>query len=358
MLDYLIVGAGLFGATCARDLTDAGKRVLVIDRRDRVGGNAADERRDGILVGRYGGHIFHTSDQDIWEYMQRFADWRPYEHRVKAMARGKVYSFPINLMTFQQLYGENYKHSARFVQANLARLNGQGGSLEEWARMRLGAGLYELFIDGYTRKQWGVSPSDLPASIVKRLPVRFDWNDAYFGDTYQAMPTSGYTALVEEMLRGIPMELGTWFDWDVHVARCVIFTGSLDWLCEYRYGRLGYRSLRFEQERLEQADYQGCATMNYCDADIPYTRIVEWKHLYRTPSDVTWVMREYPAAYDGTNEPYYPQADAENKARYAQYKALAQSMGIRVGGRLGSYQYLDMHQAIAAARKLVREELA
>lgn len=359
--DYLVIGAGPFGATCARELTDAGKRVLVLEKAGYVGGMAATDVIDGQIVSKHGGHVYHTSDRRLWEYVNRFGEWRTLHPHAKAMARGVMYSFPINLMTMQQVYGPMTPSLGHSLLASFK--NGHtADNARDWCLQHIGKELYDLFIEGYTRKQWGKDPADLPASIIRRVPVRLTWDDGYFDDQYQGVPVEGYTRLVENMLAGIPVELGVdYLDrvtaWDMYAER-VIYTGPIDALFGYQLGRLEYRSLRHEHERVEIPDYQGCVTVNYCDADVPYTRIYEWQHYWppSAPQAHTIITRAYPQA---VGEPFYPVADEPNQELYDSYARMAAQKGnTRLGGRLGTYRYQDMHQSVAAALRLVKGELA
>ena len=357
--DYLIVGAGLFGSVCARELTEAGKTVLVIDKNDYVGGACATTTQHGIVTQRHGGHIFHTNDKRLWDYVNQFAEWRPYGHHVKVNYQGRIYSFPINLMTIQQVNGITTPAEAeRYL--NDVRRTVVSERLSDHAISQVGRKLYEMFIEGYTRKQWGRDPSELPASIIKRIPVRTNWNDEYFDHAYQGLPVGGYTALFESLLLKIDVELRADYLRDREAynrrAKRIIYTGPVDALFEDAFGPLAYRSLHFEFERLNVRDYQGCPAMNYTEADIPYTRILEFKHWY--PADVshTVIAREYPQDYRaGENEPYYPIGDIQNETRHRQYEKLVHNH-MRLGGRLGRYRYWDMDQCIAAAHRLVRDE--
>lgn len=347
--DWLIIGAGVYGATFAREMTDAGLRCLVLEQRPYAGGNCADEWRGEILVNLHGGHIFHTNDADTWQYVNRFAEFWPYRHKVRAKHDGQIYTLPFNLMTFSQVYGIcTPEQVCQFLQAMPKTA---GDNLRDWAVSQVGIKLYMTLIDGYTRKQWGRDPAELPASIIKRIPIRLTFNDDYFDDTYQGLPVGGYTAMVGKMLEGIEVrynadylgnrrELGS-------MARNVLYTGAIDELFDYDAGRLEYRGLRWEFQEVA-GDFQGCATMNYTAADVPYTRILEYKHFMPTPPPkYSIIAREYPVDRGGR---YYPVNTEQNNRLAALYRLRAQTAGIHTGGRLGEYRYYDMHQAIASAR--------
>ncbi len=360
MFDYLIVGAGLFGAVFAREMTEHGRRCLVIDRRAHIAGNAYTEAMDGIDVHKYGAHIFHTSAPRIWQYVQRFASWRPYHHQVRVRYGERVYSFPVNLMTLQQLWGVTTPAEAE-ARLGAERTGADGESLEAYALRQVGREIYQTFIEGYTTKQWGRHPSELPASILKRLPVRFTYDDAYFDDPYQGIPTEGYTKVVARMLEGIEVQLESDYlkdrsAWD-RLARQVVYTGPIDALFAGERGWLEYRSLRFEEERHEVSDYQGCAVVNYASARVPWTRIIEHKHFTGVRTPHTILTREYPADYSCSREPYYPIPDERNKRLAAEYVAMAEARGYIIGGRLGTYRYYDMHQVIGQALERVEQEL-
>jgi UDP-galactopyranose mutase len=354
--DYLVVGAGLFGAVFAREATDAGKRCLVIDRRKHVAGNCHTEERLGISVHKYGPHVFHTSSERIWAYVRRFATFNHFVNRPKVCYREHVYSFPINLMTLQQVFGVRTPGEAVALVASLTRGHEDGPkeSLRDWAVAQLGRQLYEMFIEGYTAKQWGRDPALLPASIIKRVPVRFTFDDNYYDDRFQGVPLGGYTTMVGRMLEGIEVRLGTdYFEsrpaFD-RLAAHVVYTGPIDRYFEFRFGRLEYRSLRFEEE-VVSGDFQGNAVVNYTERDVPYTRITEHKHFEHSTAQRSVITREYPQTFDGRNEPYYPVADAGNQSVYERYAACAAGVAADVtfGGRLGSYRYYDMHQVVAQA---------
>lgn len=375
-LDCVVIGAGLAGATFAQQAKERGKSVLVVDKRDHVGGNCATEYRDGIHIHRYGGHILHTNDDDLWEYINRFARIRQYTHKVKVNYRDKMYSFPINLETYHQVFSGWADQVAPGVFGRMIRegmvpdlpfmapdTKRTGDSLEDWCINQVGHEMYRIFIEGYTTKQWGRHPRDLPASIIKRIPVRTTWDDRYFSDKYQGVPENGYTVMVWNMLDGVQVELGV--DYFANrerldgIAQQVVYTGEIDRYFGHRLGHLDYRSLRHEHRRFD-GDIQGCATINYTSADVPYTRILEHKHYGWLGShlDKTWVTWEYPAEYDGTNVPMYPIRDEKNTELYRKYKDLTMSLkDTRFIGRLATYQYWNMDQVIAQALMLAKEIL-
>lgn len=347
--DWLIIGAGIYGATFAREMTDAGLRCLVVEQRPYAGGNCADEWRNGILVNLHGGHIFHTNDADTWRYVNRFAEFWPYRHKVKAKHEGQVYSLPFNLTTFAQVYGICTPERVQEFVDGLAAP--EADNLREWAISQVGLKMYLTLIDGYTRKQWGRDPSELPASIIKRIPIRPTFNDDYFTDTYQGLPVGGYSAMILRMLDGIDIMYGVDYltnraAFDGTVAN-ILYTGAIDDLFGCDEGELEYRGLRWELQEVE-GDFQGCATVNYTAADVPYTRILEYKHFMPTPPEKYSIIgREFPSDRGGR---YYPVNTEQNNRLAAMYRLRAQQAGIHTGGRLGEYRYYDMHQAIAAAR--------
>lgn len=333
MTDFLIVGAGITGATIARLLTDAGKQCLVIDKRNHIGGNCYDEPHDDYYINKYGGHIFHTNSDEIWEFVNRYSEWLPYEHRVKAMYRGKVYSLPPNKLTLQQLDLRNGQQHTEAV-------------------------LRQTFFAGYSYKQWGMSIDELPNGILKRIPFRSDYDDRYFSDKYQAMPKMGYTAFIANMLNGIPVQLETGYTGDSLGYRQVIYTGSLDALYMYEHGRLPYRSLSWKTEFLKEGI--GCATLNYTDYMPAFTRKMEWQYFgnRQKKRDRTAVTTEYPQAWDGTNIRMYPINTERNNALHKKYADMAKADGLLFAGRLATYRYLNMDQAIGNGMALVKRILS
>lgn len=370
--DYLIAGAGIFGATFARYLTDHGKKCLVIDRRDHIAGNIYTKKIEGIDVHMYGGHTFHTSHEPIWRFVNRFSDWIPFKYNPRVRVGDKVYSFPVNLLTFHQLWGVTTPKEAYEKLRSVQIPCRHPRNAEEWLLSQVGREIYEKFFYGYTKKQWLKEPRELPASIVKRLPIRLTHNDSYFQSKYQAIPKDSYTTLVANMLRGIDVELGTDFfklDWPRY-AKKLMFTGPIDKFYDFRFGRLEYRALEFRME-IVKGDFQGHAVFNYPDLHVPYIRTVEHKHFrghmdpskYITGLDEgrSVVTYDYPLPAkdaEGLSDPQYPIRDDENAAKYEQYHALSKrTPDILFGGRLGEYKYLDMDQAIGSALNKAHREL-
>ena len=364
--DYLIVGAGLFGAVFAREATDAGKTCLVIDRRPHIAGNIYTERVEGIEVHRYGAHIFHTSDRAVWDYLSRFVTFNRFTNSPLARYGDELYHLPFNMNTFHALWGVVTPAEAKEkIAAERAPYAGrEPRNLEEQALSLVGRDVYEKLIKGYTEKQWGRPCSELPAFIIRRLPLRFTYDDNYFSDPLQGIPEEGYTALVERLLDGSDVELSRDYFADREaldeIADRVIFTGRIDEFYGAVFGRLAYRSLRFETETLDLPDFQGNAVVNYTSRDVPFTRIIEHKHFTFGKQPKTVVTREYPAAWREGEEPYYPVNDETNNALYARYAALAEKeRKVFFGGRLGLYRYLDMDkivsEALALSRRLLRE---
>lgn len=367
MYDFVVVGAGFFGAVFAHEVKQTGKKVLVIEKRDHIGGNcySYDDPETGINIHKYGPHIFHTPDKTIWTYINLFAEFNDYRHRVKTNADGKIYSLPINLATINQFFNLNLtpEEAAAFLKAK-SSVVGKPANLEDKAISLIGRELYEAFIKGYTTKQWGCDPRDLPAAIINRLPVRTTDNDLYYDDDYQGIPIGGYTPIFEKLLKGVPVELKTDFfdkrDYWKSVAKQLVYTGPIDRYFNYRFGRLTWRSIRCEIEKSPLNDYQSVSIMNYADREIPYTRIIEPKHFY--PNQVhssreTVIIREYP--HDDPSEPYYPvglKADREILVNYQQ--AQTNERNVIFGGRLAEYKYYDMYQVIAGALQQARKQQA
>lgn len=363
MYDYLIVGAGLFGAVFAHEAKKKGKKCLVIDRRPHIGGNIYTEQTADIEVHRYGAHIFHTSDCEVWDYVQQFATFNRYTNSPVANFHGEIYSMPFNMYTFNKMWGVVTPDEARSKiaeQVKESRIDNPK-NLEEQAISLVGRDIYEKLVKGYTEKQWGRKATELPAFIIKRLPVRFTYDNNYFNDTYQGIPIGGYTRMVENMLEGIEVRLGVDFLENREAlaaeAEKIVFTGMIDAYFDYRLGELEYRGLRFETEILDTENYQGNAVVNFTDDKTPYTRIIEHKHFEFGTQPKTVVTREYPQRWVRGDEPYYPMNDDRNNSLYAKYKELAEKeKNVIFGGRLGQYQYYDMDDVIAAALACAKTE--
>ena len=379
MYDYLIVGSGLFGATFAFEAKKKGKKCLVIDKRTNIGGNIYTKNIDGINVHIYGAHIFHTSNKEIWDYLNQFAEFNRYTNSPVARYKNELYNLPFNLNTFSKMFNlvtlqdiEEKLDEER--EEGLAKLNGRAPSnLEEQAISLVGTTVYEKLIKGYTEKQWGMSCTELPPSIIKRLPVRMVFDNNYFNNKYQGIPIGGYTQIIEKMLNGIEVRLNCDFFENKseleNIANKIIFTGAIDQYYDYKFGYLEYRSVRFETEELNVDNYQGNAVINYTDKEVPYTRVIEHKHFEQGkelgnevtsgPSvGKTIVSREYSDKWDPSKEPYYPINNEKNNTLYEKYKELAdRDKKVIFGGRLGQYKYYDMDKVIEEALKCVRGEL-
>ena len=361
--DYLIVGAGLFGSVFAYEATQRGKKCLVIDKRNHIAGNIYTEKIEGINVHKYGAHIFHTSDKAIWEYVNRFADFNNFINSPIASYKDELYNLPFNMNTFSKMWGIKTPAEAKAIIAGqIANLNiGEPQNLEEQALKLVGTDVYEKLIKGYTQKQWGRPCTELPAFIIKRLPLRFTYDNNYFNDRYQGIAIGGYTQIIEKMLAGSDVKTDTdYFDFikeNPDIAEKTVFTGQIDEFFGYRYGALGYRSVRFENEILDTDNYQGDAVVNYTDREVPYTRIIEHKHFEFGKQEKTVISREYSAEWQPGIEPYYPINDEANNALYEKYKTLAATRpDVIFGGRLGQYKYYDMDKVIAAALVAVDDE--
>ena len=362
--DYLIVGAGLYGAVFAHEAKAAGKSALVIDRRAQIAGNVYTEEIEGINVHRYGAHIFHTNDSKVWNYVNQFAEFNRYTNSPVANYHGELYSLPFNMYTFNKMWGVVTPQEA---EAKIAEQRAAAGitdpkNLEEQAISLVGTDIYEKLIRGYTEKQWGRPCTELPAFIIRRLPVRLTFDNNYFNARYQGIPMGGYTRMVEKMLEGTEVRLGV--DYLEHKAEYdaladkVVFTGPIDEYFGYRLGHLEYRSIRFETEVLDMPNYQGNAVVNYTDRETPYTRIIEHKHFEFGTQPKTVISREYSSEWKNGDEPYYPVNDEKNKALYEQYRTLAaRESRVIFGGRLGEYKYYDMDAVIASALNKTEELL-
>lgn len=376
MTDIVVVGAGLYGLTVAERMADAGRQVLLLDRRDHIGGNAYSERdpATGIEVHRYGAHLFHTSNERVWEYVNRFTAFTDYVHRVYTTHRGEVFPLPINLGTINQFFRSALGPDAAraLIQEQAGELAGRDpANLDEQGVSLIGRPLYEAFIREYTAKQWQTDPRELPASIIKRLPVRYTYDNRYFSDTYEGLPVDGYAAWLERMADHprIEVRLDTDFlDASQPVSKSatvgqvpVVYTGPVDRYFDVAAGELSWRTLDFEREVLPVGDFQGTPVMNYADADVPYTRILEFRHFHPErdhPRDATVIVREYSRAAGRDDEPYYPINSTHDRERLRDYRDLmAGERGVVFGGRLGTYQYLDMHMAIASALTMVDHAL-
>ena len=362
--DYLIVGAGLYGAVFAREAKKAGKSCLVIDKRDHIAGNVYTQEMEGIQVHRYGAHIFHTNNRQVWEYLGQFAEFNRYTNSPVANYKGEIYNMPFNMNTFNKLWGviTPAQAKAKIQEQRAAAGITEPKNLEEQAISLVGTDIYEKLVKGYTEKQWGRPCSQLPAFIIQRLPVRFVYDNNYFNALYQGVPVGGYTAMVQRMLEGIQVRLGQDYladkaGWDAQ-AQKVIYTGPIDAYFGSCYGPLEYRSVRFETEVLDTPNYQGNAVVNYTDAETPYTRIIEHKHFEFGTQPKTVISREYSAEWKPGDEPYYPVNDQKNGELYARYKALAdQEEKTIFGGRLGEYKYYDMDKVVEAALAKAQDEL-
>jgi UDP-galactopyranose mutase len=358
--DYLIVGAGFYGATFARKLRDAGKQVLVIDKADHVAGHAYTMIEDGIVIHAQGPHIFHTTSKQIWDFVTQFGEFDHYQHRAKATYKGKLYSLPFNMNTYYDLWGcVSPEEAKRIIDKQIVPC-ANPVTLEQWALSQVGRDIYEKLIYGYTKKQWHREPSELPAFIIKRLPLRFTYNDNYFNDQYQGLPKLGYTAVVRNMLSGIDVRLNTDFftmgDWR-RTADKLLFTGPIDRFYEYRYGSLEYLTLDFRHEK-RSGNFQGTAAINYTEEKVPYTRIIEHKHFGFQEHKDTIITYEYPKKWEEGDEPYYPINDPRNMAMYALYEKKArEETDVIFGGRMGAYRYYNMDQVIAQALELAEREI-
>ena len=363
MYDYLIVGSGLFGAVFAHEVKKAGKSVLVIEHRAHVGGNIYCEEKEGINVHKYGAHIFHTSYKDVWEYVNQFVEFNNYVNSPVANYKGELYNLPFNMNTFSKLWGiVTPDEAAAKIAEQRTAIKGEPQNLEEQAISLVGTDIYTKLIKGYTEKQWGCSCTELPAFIIKRLPVRYTFDNNYFNDRYQGIPIGGYNKLIDAFLDGIEVRTGVDYNKSraeyEGLAQKVVYTGPVDAYFDYKLGQLEYRGLRFETERLEETNHQGVAVMNYTEREVPYTRVIEHKHFEFGTQPVTYVTKEYPADWQPGEEAYYPVNNERNQKLYQQYAELvAKEENVIFGGRLAEYKYYDMDDVIKSALECAGREL-
>jgi len=360
--DYLIVGAGFFGSICARELTNKGYKCLVIEKRNHIGGNCYTENKDGINIHTYGPHIFHTSNEEVWKWINQFVSFNDFQLRPVANYKGEIYSLPFNMWTFSKLWNITHPDQAKRIINEQSSTIKDPTNLEEQAIKLVGKEIYEKLIKGYTEKQWRKPASELPKEIIKRLPVRFTYDNNYFNDKYQGIPIGGYTQIFEKLLDGIEIKLEIDYfknkEYWNNLANKIIYTGPIDRYYDYKFGELEYKTTLFEHKKLLTSNYQGVAMMNYTDIEIPFTRCIEHKHFENIQSDITWITYEYPIEYKANEtEPFYPVNNEENNSKYLQYKELSnQEKNIIFGGRLAEYKYYDMHQVIESALNFINNE--
>ena len=361
--DYLIVGAGLYGAVFAHEMKKKGKKCLVIDKRDHIAGNIYCENIEGINVHKYGAHIFHTSNKEIWDYVNQFAQFNNYINSPVAIYKDELYNLPFNMNTFSKMWNiKTPKEAQDKIKEQIAKLNIiEPKNLEEQALSLVGKDVYEKLVKGYTEKQWGRDCKELPAFIIKRLPLRFTYDNNYFNDRYQGIPMGGYTKIVEKMLEGSDILLNTdYFEFrkeNKDIAKVTVYTGQIDKYFDYKYGILEYRSVRFETEKLDMENYQGNAVVNYTDREVPYTRIIEHKHFEFGNQPVTIISKEYSREWEVGIEPYYPVNNEKNEEIANKYRQLAQTEeNVIFGGRLGEYKYYDMDKVVLAALEKVKTQ--
>lgn len=361
MYDYVIVGSGFFGSICARELTDSGYKCLVIENRNHIGGNCYTEKKDNINIHTYGPHIFHTSDKEIWDWINQYVNFNNFILTPVANYNGEIYSLPFNMWTFNKLWNITTPEEAQEIIKSQSINIDEPKNLEEQAIKLVGKDVYEKLIKGYTTKQWRKDPKELPKEIIKRLPVRFTYDNNYFNDIFQGIPIGGYTQIFERLLDGIEVKLNTdYFEnkdhWD-SLGDKVIYTGPIDRFYDYQFGELEYKTTKFDHEKYPQENFQGTPLMNYTDIKTPYTRIIEHKHFEKSDSPVSWITYETPVEYVvNQTEPYYPVNDSENNLKYSKYKELSNSQPKYIfGGRLAEYKYYDMHQVIRSALDMVKK---
>ena len=355
--DYVIVGSGLFGSVFARQMTDSGKKCLIIEKRSNIAGNLYTENIEGIEVHNYGPHIFNTSDEDIWEYVNKYATFNHFRYEPIANYNGEIYNLPFNMNTFSKMWGIKTPEEARDKINSQKKDSVKPSNLEDFALSSVGKDIYEKLIKGYTTKQWGKDPSKLPSSIIKRIPIRFTYDNNYYRDKYQGIPIGGYTKMIENIIGDIEVRLNVDFfenkDYYESICDKIVYTGKIDEFFNYEFGELEYRSLKFEEEILPVSNYQGVAGVNYTSVDIPYTRIIEHKHFeLMGDTEYTVITKEYSQKYNGVNEAYYPINDESNNKIFNLYKDKSKKIYNYIfGGRLANYKYYDMHQVIGEAIK-------
>ncbi len=350
--DFIIVGAGLSGSVCARELTDKGYKCLIIDKRNHIGGNCYSEKINDIIIHKYGGHIFHTDNKIIWDYLNQFCEFSNYVAKVKAVYNNKIYSSPINLSTLNQIWGVTTPSEAEILLNKKKIKIDNPKNLEEWALSQVGEEIYKMFIYGYTKKQWNTEPKNLPISIIKRLQIRLNYDDSYLKGRYQGIPINGYDKLFEKMIKGCDILLNTPWEPNKFKYKNIIFTGRIDEFFNYKFGKLEYRSLRFGEEHYNIKDFQGVATVNYTNEDIPFTRIHEHKHYNFTDQNYTIITKEFPS---NIGDPFYPINNSVNDSLYNKYVEYSKNFkNIHFGGRLGLYKYMDMDQIVENALLLIQ----
>jgi UDP-galactopyranose mutase len=358
MYDYLIVGAGFYGSICAHELKKRGYTVCVIDNRNHIGGNCYTENKDGINIHTYGPHIFHTSNEEVWRWINQFVEFNNFSLRIVANYKGEIYALPFNMWTFNKLWGITHPHEAKKLIDEQSSYITEITNLEEQAIKLVGKDVYEKLIKNYTAKQWRKDPKELPKEIITRLPFRLTYDNNYFNDKYQGIPIGGYTQIFEKLLDGIEVKLGMdYFKDELPKHNKVIYTGPIDKFFGYKYGQLEYKTTRFEHFKFDTDNYQGCAVMNYTDSDTTYTRTIEHKHFEpNIKTESTWVTWEYPTQYKADEtEPYYPVNDKDNNEMYQKYKTESEKLeNIYFGGRLAEYKYYDMHQVISSALNFIK----
>lgn len=359
--DYIIVGSGFFGAVCAYELNRTGKKILVLEKRNHIGGNCYSENRNNIDIHMYGPHIFHTKDRKIWDWINKFDRFNDFTLRPIAVYKNKSYSLPFNMWTFSQMWDNVVRpEQAQRIIKKQSQHIGTPTNLEEAAIKAVGVDVYEKLIKGYTEKQWMKSCTELPVSIIKRLPVRYNYDNNYFNDPYQGIPVHGYTSIFKKLLKNIPVKFNVNYleenaRWN-NMAKKVIYTGPIDRYFNFCYGDLEYKSTHFKHAHLDCDNFQGTAMMNYTEKDVPFTRIVEHKHFIKQNTDTTWITYEYPQTYTRDTDPMYPVNDCLNNQKYERYKKLADSQDkVLFGGRLAEYKYYDMDKVIASALNMVKD---